>query len=192
MINGQSSLAGANKPPWTIADSAKLYNIEGWGEPYFGINHRGNVTVSIPGKEGHKLDLAELVESLKGRNLNLPLLIRFPDILADRMARLNKCMEWAISRYGYSASYQGVFPIKCNQNRHLIEAIVHHGKATRFGLEAGSKPELIIALASLEHTPGQQPLLICNGYKDREYIETALLATKLGQNQLLLLSNPKN
>lgn len=171
---------------WTIADSAQLYNIEGWGEPYFGINESGNVTVSVPGKEENSLDLAELVESLQARNLNLPLLIRFPDILADRMGRLQECMEKAIARYGYLATYQGVFPIKCNQNRHLIEAVVHQGKTYRFGLEAGSKPELIIALASLPST-SEQPLLMCNGYKDREYVETALLATKLGQKPIIII-----
>lgn len=187
MINGQSSLTGDSSLTWTIADSAKLYNIEGWGEPYFGINEGGNVTVSVPKKEANDLDLAELVESLQARNLDLPLLIRFPDILADRMRRLQQCMEKAIARYGYSATYQGVFPIKCNQNRHLIEAVVHYGKTYRFGLEAGSKPELIIALASLECTLEQQPLLICNGYKDREYIETALLATKLGQKPIIII-----
>ena len=183
----QSSLLEDINSNWTIADSAKLYNIEGWGEPYFGINDLGNITVSIPGKPGRSLDLAELVESLKARYLNLPLLIRFPDILVDRMARLQQCMEKAIARYDYSGSYQGVFPIKCNQNRHLIEAVVHHGEAYRFGLEAGSKPELIIALACLESTPENPRLLMCNGYKDREYIQTALLATKLGQKPIVII-----
>ena len=176
---------------WTIADSAKLYNIEGWGEPYFGINDRGNVTVSLPNKPKRVLDLTKLVESLKARDLDLPLLIRFPDILADRMARLQHCMDLAIARYGYSNSYQGVFPIKCNQNRHFIEAVVHHGKAYRFGLEAGSKPELIIALASLDSNPKDSRLLMCNGYKDREYIETALLAAKLGQNPIIIVEQPQ-
>ena len=187
----RSSLSAETNSKWTIADSAKLYNIEGWGEPYFGINDRGNVTVSLADKPEHTLDLSELVESLKARDLDLPLLIRFPDILADRMARLQHCMDSAIARYGYSSSYQGVFPIKCNQNRHLIEAVVHHGKAYRFGLEAGSKPELIIALASLDSNPEDSRLLMCNGYKDREYIETALLATKLGQKPIIIIEQPQ-
>ena len=186
----QSSLKD-NHPDWTIADSAKLYNIEGWGEPYFGINDRGNVTVSVPDKPGQELDLAELIESLKARSLDLPLLIRFPDILADRIGRLQNCMEEAIARYSYSGSYQGVFPIKCNQNRHLIEAIVDYGKTHEFGLEAGSKPELMIALASLASVQGRQPLLMCNGYKDREYIETALLATKIGQKPIIVIEQPQ-
>ncbi|MGL5940711.1 MAG: biosynthetic arginine decarboxylase [Waterburya sp.] len=188
----KSSLVSQSNPNWTIEDSAKLYNIEGWGEPYFGINRLGNVTVSPHGTEDHPLDLAELVESLKKRNLSLPLLIRFPDILADRMVRLQGCMEQAIARYNYEGKYQGVFPIKCNQNRHLIEALVHHGKPYHFGLEAGSKPELIIALASLEsESDTTQPLLMCNGYKDREYIETALLAIKLGQKPIIIIEQPQ-
>jgi arginine decarboxylase len=188
----KSSLVSESHPNWTIEDSAKLYNIEGWGEPYFGINRLGNVTVSPDGTEDNSLDLAELVESLKKRNLNLPLLIRFPDILADRMVRLQGCMAQAIARYNYAGKYQGVFPIKCNQNRHLIEALVAHGKPYHFGLEAGSKPELIIALASLEsESDTTQPLLMCNGYKDREYIETALLAIKLGQKPIIIIEQPQ-
>ncbi|BAZ45724.1 arginine decarboxylase [Chondrocystis sp. NIES-4102] len=187
-----SSFYGEVICDWTIEDSVKLYNIEGWGEPYFGINRLGNVTVSPQGNDHSCLDLAELVESLKKRNLELPLLIRFPDILADRMTRLQGCMEQAIARYDYAGKYQGVFPIKCNQNRHLIEALVHHGKSYHFGLEAGSKPELIIALASLEsESDTVQPLLMCNGYKDREYIETALLAIKLGQKPLIIIEQPQ-
>ena len=187
----QSSFVAENSPDWTIEDSAKLYNIQGWGEPYFKINNRGNVTVSIPDRKANALDLLELIESLKAQNLDLPLLIRFPDILADRMGRLQQCMERAIAHYDYSGSYQGVFPIKCNQNRHVIEAIVHYGKNYRFGLEAGSKPELVIALATLESTPKRQPLLMCNGYKDREYIETALLATKLGRRPIIVIEQPQ-
>ena len=187
----QSSLKG-EKPSWTIADSAQLYNIEGWGEPYFQINTQGNISVYPQGMEGNCLDLAELVESLRARNLDLPLLIRFPDILADRMARLQNCMAKAIARYNYSGSYRGVFPIKCNQNRHLVEAVVQQGKPHQFGLEAGSKPELIIALASLNSLEADgQPLLMCNGYKDREYIETALLATKLGQKPIIIIEQPQ-
>ncbi|MBE9043312.1 biosynthetic arginine decarboxylase [Pleurocapsales cyanobacterium LEGE 10410] len=186
VIDAKSS---ADQDGWTVADSTKLYNIEGWGEPYFRINKAGNVSVSLQGR--NSLDLTELVESLKRRNINLPLLIRFPDILADRLARLHSCMEQAIARYGYRGRYQGVFPIKCNQNRHLIEAIVDHGKPYQFGLEAGSKPELIIALASLKSETDSKPLLICNGYKDREYIETALLATKLGQKPIIVIEQPQ-
>lgn len=187
----QSSLESKltkNQSSWTVEDSERLYNIEGWGIPYFGINALGNVTVSPQGESrGASLDLYELVESVKQRNLSLPLLIRFPDILADRIARLSDCMAKAIARYGYSGQYQGVFPIKCNQNRHLIESLVSQGKPYQFGLEVGSKPELIIALATLKPERDFSPLLICNGYKDRKYIETALLATKLEQKPIIVI-----
>ncbi|MDP8966635.1 MAG: biosynthetic arginine decarboxylase [Cyanobacteriota bacterium] len=169
---------------WTIEDSEKLYRIPGWGEPYFSINAAGRVTVSPKGDRGGSLDLLELVEALRQRNLGLPLLIRFSDILADRIERLNACFAKAIARYRYPGSYQGVFPVKCNQNRHLVEDLVRFGQPYQFGLEAGSKPELTIALATLK-TPNS--LLICNGYKDREYIETAMLATRLGQKALIVL-----
>ena len=174
---------------WTIEDSEQLYGIEGWGEPYFSINAAGNVTVSPQGaSRGISLDLYELIESLKKRNIGLPLLIRFSDILADRMERLYACMNRAIARYNYNSNYQGVFPVKCNQNRHLVEDVVRYGKPYQFGLEAGSKPELIIALAVLEpNTDNSEALLICNGYKDREYTETALLATRLGQKPIIVI-----
>jgi arginine decarboxylase len=169
---------------WTIEDSDNLYRIHGWGEPYFSINAAGHVTVSPKGDRGGSLDLFELVESLRRRNLGLPLLIRFSDILEDRIERLNACFAKAIARYKYPGTYQGVFPVKCNQQRHLIEDLIRFGSPYQFGLEAGSKPELMIALALLK-TPNS--LLICNGYKDREYIETALLATRIGQKPLIVL-----
>ncbi|MEG4484525.1 biosynthetic arginine decarboxylase [Microcoleus sp. D2_18a_B4] len=169
---------------WTIEESEKLYRIQGWGEPYFSINAAGHVTVSPKGDRGGSLDLCELVESLKQRNLALPLLIRFSDILEDRIERLNSCFARAIARYNYKNVYRGVFPVKCNQHRQLIEDLVRFGEPHHFGLEAGSKPELMIALATLKN-PGA--LLICNGYKDREYIETAILAQRLGQTSVIVL-----
>jgi arginine decarboxylase len=169
---------------WTIEKSEALYRIEGWGQPYFSINAAGHVTVSPKGDRGGSLDLYELVQALKQRNLGLPLLIRFSDILEDRIERLNACFSKAIARYNYPGTYRGVFPVKCNQQRHLISDLVRFGKPHQFGLEAGSKPELMIALAMLD-TPGA--LLICNGYKDREYIETAMLAQRLGQTPIIVL-----
>jgi arginine decarboxylase len=188
--NGKLPTAALTTPtenlpkPWTIEDSEKLYRIQGWGEPYFSINAAGHVTVSPKGDRGGSLDLYELVESLKQRNLALPLLVRFSDILEDRIERLNSCFARAIARYNYKNVYRGVFPVKCNQQRHLIENLVRFGEPHHFGLEAGSKPELMIALALLK-TPGA--LLICNGYKDREYVETAVLAQRLGQTSVIVL-----
>ncbi|MEM9539574.1 MAG: biosynthetic arginine decarboxylase [Cyanobacteria bacterium P01_E01_bin.42] len=176
---------------WTIEDSEKLYQIQGWGDPYFSIDVAGRVLVSPQGDRGGSLDLYDLVRSLNRRNLELPLLIRFPDILADRLARLNTCFARAIARYHYPNTYRGVYPIKCNQHRHLVEALVEFGKPYHFGLEAGSKPELAIALATLETVQNPQnngqPLLVCNGYKDREYIEMALLARRLGHRSILVI-----
>ncbi len=169
---------------WTIEDSEALYRIQGWGEPYFSINAAGRVTVSPKGERGGSLDLYELVNALKQRNLGLPLLIRFSDILEDRIERLNACFAKAIARYNYSGVYRGVYPVKCNQQKHLLEDLVKFGKPHQFGLEAGSKPELMIALAMLDT---QGALLICNGYKDQEYIETAMLAQRLGQTPIIVL-----
>ncbi len=169
---------------WKIEDSEELYRIGGWGDPYFSINAVGHVTVSPQGDRGGSLDLYDLVNALKQRNLGLPLLIRFSDILEDRIERLNASFAKAIARYNYPGVYRGVFPVKCNQQRHLLEDLVRFGKPHQFGLEAGSKPELMIALALL-NTPGA--LLICNGYKDREYIETAILAKQLGKTVIIVL-----
>jgi arginine decarboxylase len=174
----------APQEPWTIEDSEHLYRIQGWGEPYFSINAAGHVTVAPQGDRGGSLDLYELVSSLQQRNLALPMLIRFSDILEHRIERLNACFAKAIARYNYGGVYKGVFPVKCNQQKHLIEDLVKFGKPYQFGLEAGSKPELTIAIAMLDN-PGA--LLICNGYKDREYIEMAMLAQKLGQTPIIVL-----
>ncbi len=172
------------KPAWTIEDSENLYRINGWGEPYFSISAAGHVTVAPQGDRGGSLDLYELVTSLQQRKLALPLLIRFSDILEHRIERLNACFAKAIARYNYGGVYKGVFPVKCNQQKHLIEDLVKFGKPYQLGLEAGSKPELMIAIAMLDN-PGA--LLICNGYKDREYIETAMLAQKLDQTPIIVL-----
>ncbi|MFM7425681.1 MAG: biosynthetic arginine decarboxylase [Elainella sp.] len=186
-VNGNNGRGNQEQEPqgrWTIEKSEELYRIQGWGEPYFSINAAGRVTVSPQGDRGGSLDLYELVNALKQRNLGLPLLIRFSDILEDRIERLNACFAKAIARYNYPGVYRGVFPTKCNQQRHLIEDLVRFGQPYQFGLEAGSKPELMIALATLD-TPGA--LLVCNGYKDREYIETATLAQRLGHIPIIVL-----
>ena len=182
----------SKKAGWSIEDSEDLYRIQGWGNPYFSINAAGHITVSPHGDRGGSLDLWELVEALRKRKLDLPLLIRFSDILADRLERLNSCFAKAIARYKYPGIYQGVYPIKCNQQRHIVEALVRYGKPYQFGLEAGSKPELMIALATLppqieQNDKASKSLIICNGYKDRDYIETALLAKRLGHRAIIVI-----
>ena len=149
---------------WTAADGAALYGLERWGDPYFCVSERGHVMVQPRGDRGGSLDLVELVQELQGRDLSLPLLIRFDDILEDRLERLHGAFERAIAQYGYGGRYQGVFPVKCNQQRHVVEQLVESGRRWHFGLEAGSKAELLIALSLLDDP---EALLICNGYKDQ-------------------------
>ena len=169
---------------WTTADSAALYGLDRWGEPYFSVNGRGHISVQPQGERGGSLDLLELVQGLQGRNLGLPLLIRFDDILEDRLERLHGAFERAIAQYGYGGRYQGVFPVKCNQQRHVVEELVACGKRWHFGLEAGSKAELLIALSLIDDP---EALLICNGYKDQRYIETAILARRLGRQPVVVI-----
>ncbi len=171
-------------PEWTAADGAALYGLDRWGEPYFGVSGRGHVMVQPRGDRGGSLDLVDLVRELQGRDLSLPLLIRFDDILEDRLERLHAAFERAIAQYGYVGRYQGVFPVKCNQQRHVVEQLVESGRRWHFGLEAGSKAELLIALSLLDDPDA---LLICNGYKDRRYIETAILARRLGRQPVVVI-----
>ena len=172
---------------WTVADSAALYGVDKWGEPYFSVNERGNIQVSPRGNQGPGLDLVELVKGLQGRNLSLPLLIRFDNILEDRLKHLHQAFEQAIDHYNYPGHYQGVFPVKCNQQRHVVEQLVESGRRWNFGLEAGSKAELLIALSLLDNP---KALLICNGYKDQRYIETAILARRLGRQPVVVIEQP--
>ena len=178
--NGQSTPV----PSWNIQDSSELYGLERWGDPYFSINLRGHVSVQPRGERGGSLDLVELVKGLQGRNLNLPLLIRFDDILEDRLESLHAAFERAITQYDYNGRYQGVFPVKCNQQCHVVEELVSCGKRWHFGLEAGSKAELLIALSLIDDP---EALLICNGYKDQRYIETAILARRLGRRPVVVI-----
>jgi arginine decarboxylase len=176
--------APATSGAWSVADSAALYGLERWGDPYFSLNARGHVIVQPRGDRGGALDLVELVQGLQGRNLGLPLLIRFDDILEDRLERLHAAFERAIAQYGYAGRYQGVFPVKCNQQRHVVEQLAESGRRWHFGLEAGSKAELLIALSLLDDP---EALLICNGYKDQRYIETAILARRLGRQPVVVI-----
>jgi arginine decarboxylase len=169
---------------WTIKDSLDLYNVAAWGQGFFDINEQGRLRVQPRGPSGPGIDLLELVQDLRRRGQRTPLLIRFSDILAARVQGLIGSFEGAIRDYGYRGRYRGVYPIKVNQQRHVVEEIVQYGAAAGVGLEAGSKPELLIALAVLD-TPGA--LIVCNGYKDRAYIETALLAQRLGRTPIIVI-----
>jgi arginine decarboxylase len=169
---------------WTIRDSLELYGVPSWGGGYFSVNPEGHVEVRPRGGSGPSIDMLELTQSLERRGLRTPLLIRFSDILASRVRGLSEAFQAAASEYGYQGQYRGVYPIKVNQQRHVVEEIVEHGRDAGVGLEAGSKPELLVALALLD-TPGA--LIVCNGYKDRAYVETALLAQRLGRRPIIVV-----
>ncbi|MGD9765906.1 MAG: biosynthetic arginine decarboxylase [Candidatus Binatia bacterium] len=168
---------------WTIRDCMELYNVPAWGAGLFSVNPQGHVEVQ-PRADGPRIDLLDLVKDLQQRGLRTPLLIRFSDILAARVQGLCAAFNRAIGEYGYRGSYRGVYPIKVNQQRHVVEEIVEYGAGNGIGLEAGSKPELLIAMALCE-TPGA--LIVCNGYKDKKYIETALLGQRLGRTPIIVV-----
>jgi arginine decarboxylase len=169
---------------WTIKDSTELYNVNGWGRDFFSINEAGNVEVTPAGPGSQKIDLKELVDDLRTRGLNLPLLIRFSDILRRRVEQLCGAFQQAIAENDYKGAYRGVYPIKVNQQRHVVEELIEYGRPFNLGIEAGSKPELLVALA-LQENP--EALILCNGYKDRAFIETALLAQKLGRRVIITM-----
>ncbi|ABV49674.1 Orn/DAP/Arg decarboxylase family 2 [Prochlorococcus marinus str. MIT 9215] len=172
------------KKNWTIEDSISTYEIDKWGDKYFSINSKGNISVTKDINSEKKIDLFKLVRELKSREINTPLIIRFNDILKDRINALHDAFLKAIKTYKYKNIYQGVFPVKCNQQKNVLEKIIEFGSPWNFGLEVGSKSELLIGLALLEN---QNSLLICNGYKDKKYIEIATLARKLGKNPIIVI-----
>ena len=168
---------------WRIEDSAELYNINGWGINFFSINEKGHVTVT-PKKDGIQVDLHELVEELQLRDVSAPMLLRFPDILDNRIEKMASCFKIAAEEYDYKAQNFIIYPIKVNQMRPVVEEIVGHGKKFNIGLEAGSKPELHAVIAI---NTDNDSLIICNGYKDEDYIELALLAQKMGRRIYLVV-----
>jgi len=169
---------------WTTTDSAALYNVAGWSSGYFRINDAGHVEVGPRGLDGPRVDLYDLVLDLERRGLGLPLLMRFSDILHSRVQTLFGCFDNAIKEYGYRGRYRGVYPIKVNQQHQVVEELVRFGRPYGLGLEAGSKPELLVGLALLDNPDA---LLVLNGYKDVEYVETALLAQKLGRYPIIVI-----
>ena len=168
---------------WRIEDSAELYNIKGWGLKYFSINDKGHVAVT-PREGSASVDLKELMDELQVRDVTSPVLLRFPDILDNRIEKISKCFQQAADEYGYTAKNFIIYPIKVNQMRQVVEEIVSHGKKFNIGLEAGSKPELHAVLAI---NTDENSLIICNGYKDENYVELALLAQKMGRRIFLVV-----
>lgn len=169
---------------WSPSDSLKLYNIENWGDQYFSINPSGNMTVHPRKGEGPGVDLLSVVEDIKSQGLGLPTLIRFQDIIRHRVVGLNEAFKKSIAEYGYKGMYRGVYPIKVNQMREVVEEITDAGRPYHYGLEAGSKAELaIVQSASLS----PEALIICNGYKDVAFIRMALMGRKLGKNVIIVV-----
>ncbi len=171
---------------WRIEDSAELYNINGWGLKYFSINNKGHVQVT-PREDYSPVDLKELLDELQVRDVTAPLLLRFPDILDNRIEKISNCFHKAAKEYNYTGQSFLIYPIKVNQMRPVVEELVSHGRKFNIGLEAGSKPELHAVLAT---NIADNALIICNGYKDEAFVELALLAQKMGRRIYLVVEKP--
>jgi len=168
---------------WTIEDSKELYNICGWGISYFDVNDKGNVFVT-PCKDDAQIDLREVMDELALRDVESPVLLRFPDILDNRIEKTASCFKKAADEYGYKGENFVIYPIKVNQMQPVVEEIISHGRKFNLGLEAGSKPELHAVIAVQCQSDS---LIICNGYKDQSYIELALLAQKMGKRIFIVV-----
>ena len=171
------------KSEWDVESAIATYNVEGWGNGYFTVNSSGNVESKPLQENGGSIVLLEVVNEARARNLGFPLVIRFPDLLRHRVESVNRAFQTAMTEFGYRNEYRGVFPIKVNQLREVIEEIIDAGQQFHFGLEAGSKPELVAALA-MQKNP--ESLIICNGYKDPAFIRIALLGRKLGKSVVIV------
>lgn len=168
---------------WTIEDAKELYNINGWGVSYFGVNTKGHVYVT-PGKDSTQIDLRDVMDTLAQRDVTPPVLLRFPDILDNRIEKIASCYDRAREEYGFKGENFIIYPIKVNQMQPVVDEIISHGRKFNLGLEAGSKPELHAVIAVQGHSDS---LIICNGYKDESYIELALLAQKMGKRIFIVV-----
>ncbi len=192
LTSNESPTVGASPamrrgPSWSVSDSLELYHVQAWGQGYFGVNEAGHVVVRPEQVPGREIDLFEVVQGLKERELTTPVVVRFSGILAHRLRQLNDAFARAITENEYRNKYAAVFPIKVNQQRLVVEEVYRYGAEFGFGLEAGSKPELLAVMAMSENSPNR--LIICNGFKDDSYIETAMLATKLGRSIVPVVEN---
>ena len=168
---------------WTVDDSKELYNMVGWGTSYFGINDKGDVYVT-PCKDNTQIDIRDVMDELALRDITPPVLLRFPDILDNRIEKTSSCFEKAAKAYDYQGESFVIYPIKVNQMQPVVEEIISHGRKFNLGLEAGSKPELHAVIAVQCQSDS---LIICNGYKDQSYIELALLAQKMGKRIFIVV-----
>ncbi|MDP9099191.1 MAG: biosynthetic arginine decarboxylase [Verrucomicrobiota bacterium] len=172
------------KNEWDVDAAISTYNVDGWGTGYFNVNAAGNAEVRPLKEKGGAIDILDVVNEARNRGLGFPLVIRFQDLLRHRVESINCAFQKAIEEFAYKNHYRGVFPIKVNQLREVIEEIVEAGQEFHFGLEAGSKPELVAALA-MHKDP--ESLIICNGYKDRAFIRIALMGRKLGKSVVIVV-----
>src|ERR1700751_4868171 len=172
------------KNEWDVDAAIATYNVDGWGSGYFTVNAEGNVVAKPLQENGGSISILAVVEEARNRGLGFPLVIRFQDLLRHRVEGVNRAFQTAISEFNYRGNYRGVFPIKVNQLREVIEEIVDAGQQFHFGLEAGSKPELVAALAMHQDS---ESLIICNGYKDRAFIRIALMGRKLGKPTIIVV-----
>ncbi len=174
-------------PPWSVEDSLELYHVGAWGQGYFSISAAGHVVVRPDARPGREIDLYEVVQGLAERDLSAPLVVRFSGILAHRLRHLHDAFAQAIAENEYGNGYTAVFPIKVNQQRLVVEEVYRYGQEFGFGLEVGSKPELLAVMAMTENSPDR--LIVCNGFKDDSYIEAVILATKLGRTIVPVVEN---
>jgi arginine decarboxylase len=179
--------SNSRSTPWKIDDALELYQVPAWGKGYFGINEAGHLVVRPDTQSQREIDLFEIVEGLKARDLTTPVVVRFSDILRDRLQRLHDAFAQAIAENEYRGRYCAVYPIKVNQQRLVVEEVYRYGKPFGFGLEAGSKPELLAVMALTEDAPDR--MIVCNGFKDDSYIEAVILATKLGRTIFPVIEN---
>ncbi len=179
--------ASSDPDRWGIEDSSRLYGVNAWGRGYFSVNDLGHMCMGPTAPGGPVIDIKELVDEVAERGIGLPILIRFSDLLRERIRTINEAFGDAIKEYDYRGHYRGVYPIKVNQNRLLVQELVEYGRQFNHGLEAGSKPELLAVMAMLDNPDA---LVVCNGYKDEEYIETALLGSQLGPKIILVVEKP--
>lgn len=173
--------------PWLIEDASELYRVDQWGAGYIGINDAGHVTLHPSGTQGPCVDLHEIVTGLYERGINTPVLLRFSDVIEHRLNVINNAFLHAIKENEYTGAYQAVYPIKVNQQHQIVNEIARHGRGLGFGLEVGSKPELLAVMAMAASNPNQ--LIVCNGFKDAQYIEAVILAHKLGRRIVPVIEN---
>jgi arginine decarboxylase len=177
-----------NRYAWTVQDASELYGVADWGDGYFGIGSEGHVVVRPSAESNREVDLYEIVQGLEERDLGPPIVLRFTEILADRLRTLRSVFQQAIEESGYRGSYLGVYPVKVNQQRPVVEEVLQHGGEHEFGLEVGSKPELLAVTALTAAAPDR--MIVCNGFKDRAYVRGVVTATRLGRRIIPVIEKP--